>query len=93
MKISKDNIIDKELFNTLREVDPDVVKKMLYNMISMNAEDEDERANTDEINAWVRNNCNGLVYFDDIGISYHGTHLAYRFEQEEDMVAFKLRWA
>ena len=93
MKLIKDNVVNEELFNALRAVDPDIVKNMIHNMITMNVEEEDERVDANEINDWIRNNCNGLVYYADVGVTHFGTHLAYRFEQEEDMVAFKLRWA
>lgn len=93
MKLSKENVINEELFDALIKVNPVIVKKMIYNMVKMDSEKKDETVNTDEINDWVRVNCNGLVYFADVGGRIYGNHLIYRFENEEDMVAFKLMWS
>ena len=90
MILYKDNFITKHIFEALMVGEPDIAMKMIRN--KMVVKSDRERVDEHELNAWLRENCDGLIYFIDEGDAYRD-HYIYYFEKEEEAVAFKLRWS
>jgi len=89
MILYRDNFISKHIFEALLKGDPDIAMKMIRNKIVVKS--SHERVDGNELNVWLRKNCDGLIYFIDEGTAYCD-HYIYYFEKEEDAVAFKIRW-
>lgn len=89
MKVYKDNFITDHLFNILLAVNPTVAIQLIRTKLVASSENDTDG---NEISEWVRENCDGLIYFVDDSTAYYREHYICYFEKEEDAVAFKLRW-
>lgn len=92
MKVYRDNIINSEAaFKFLARLDPAIALSMMRNRIVVISTSDNDKTNATELNNWIRENCEGLVYFINKS-SVHEDHYVYQFEKPEEAVAFKLRW-
>jgi len=91
MIVYKDNIICEFDFKLLTTINPDMVMKMIRNKMVARSKDDDDSLSENLISDWIRENCSGLIYFEDESTAYRDNYIYY-FEKEEEAVAFKLRW-
>lgn len=92
MEVYKDNIITTEvMFKFLARLDPTIALKMLRNRIVIVSTSDKDKLAVEELDSWVRENCDGLVYAIDKSGAFRNYYV-YQFEKSDDAVAFKLRW-
>lgn len=92
LDIKKSNILNNIDFTFLAKSNPEIVERMLRNKMVITGNKIGNKLTFGEMLTWLEKNCDGLIYLQNNNIEKK-YNIGFYFEEETDIVAFKLRWA
>lgn len=91
LEIYKTRMLNETDFTLIVSMSPVIAEAMFRNKVAMRGNKAGNTKKVKSMIQWLDDNSNGLIY-----VSSHNTPTKFNidlyFEEESDMVAFKLRW-
>lgn len=91
LKIIKTRFLNESDFQLFTSMNPDLATQMFRNKMLVDGPKAGNVNRVKEMRQWIEDNCSGLVYSTSHG-SAKKYILNFYFEEESDMLGFKLRF-